>query len=265
MLKKSLFAGAAVALLVGLFFGRDCYSYLGTTAGWVKDSVKESVPVTFELKRAKSMIAELEPEIRRNMHLIAKEEVEVARLDRRIEKEEASLAKAENDILRLKSDLSTNKGAFHYGDRRYTIQQVKADLTNRFDRFKVNKATYENLGKILQARQAKLDAARQKLEAMLAAKHRLEVEVENLAAQQKMVEVAQTVSDFKFDDSQLSRTRKLVEEIRTRIEVAGKMVDADADFHAEIPLDEPAEGKDIVDAISEYFGEADAKTSFASH
>ena len=49
---------------------------------------------------------------------------------------------------------------------------------------------------------------------------RIGFEVENLEAQMKMVEVAQTASEFNFDDSQLSRTRKLLDDIRTRVEVA---------------------------------------------
>jgi DNA repair exonuclease SbcCD ATPase subunit len=263
MLKKSLIVGGAVALLLALFFGRDCCSYLGTTAGWVKESVKDSVPIQFELERARNMIANLDPEIRRNMHLIAKEEAEVERLASQINGEQDRLGQAESDILRLNEDLKTNKGSFYYGGRNYSVQQVKADLSNRFDRFKVNKATLEKLEQILTARNSKLDAARQKLAAMRAAKQQLEVEVENLEAQQKMVEVAQTVSEFNFDDSQLSRTRKLIDEIRTRIEVAGKMVDADTSFPAEIPLNEPAETKDITDAVTEYFTHGHAHGAYA--
>jgi chromosome segregation ATPase len=210
------------------------------------------------------MIKNLDPEIRGNMHEIAKEETEIERLARRVEKHREDLAKDKSAIMRLKSDLDSNDGAFFYAGRRYSEQQVRIDLAARFEKYKVSEATMEKLDQIMEARKSKLEAARQKLEEMLAGKERLEVEVENLEAQLKMVEVAQTASEFNFDDSQLSRTRQLLDDIRTRIDVAGKMVDADKALHPEIPVNEPADQENITDAISKYFGEAQADTGYAS-
>jgi chromosome segregation ATPase len=266
MIKKTLLVVAGAALLLGLFFGRDGASYVSTAVGRAQTAVKDSVPIQFELDRARQMIKDLDPEIRGNMHEIAKEETELDRLARRVENEREGLAKAKSAMLRLKGDLESDSGSLYYAGRRYTEQQVRVDLVNRFERFKVNEATVGKLEQIMEARKSKLEAARQKLEEMLAAKERLEVEVENLEAQLKMVEVAQTASEFNFDDSQLSRTRKLLEDIRDRIEVAGKMVDADKALHPEIPVNEPAtEEEDVTDAISRYFGEANADTGYASH
>ena len=73
---------------------------------------------------------------------------------------------------------------------------MKCDLANRFDRFKTSDATLASLREIQTARQKSLDAARQKLDGMLAAKRQLEVDVENLEARLKMVEVAQTASNY---------------------------------------------------------------------
>ena len=61
---------------------------------------------------------------------------------------------------------------------------------------------------------------------MLAAKRELEVDVENLQARMTMVEVAQTTSPVAIDDSHLSSTRRVVDDIRTRIDVAERMVPA---------------------------------------
>jgi hypothetical protein len=67
-----------------------------------------------------------------------------------------------------------------------------------------------------------------------------------------MVEAAQTTSDYNFDDSRLSRAKELITDLRTRLDVAAKMVDAQGNFHAEIPLEETATG-DIVEEVTEYF------------
>ena len=84
MIKKLVIGGAAAGLLATLLFGRDAFSYLSTSVGWVKGSVKNSVPIEFEIERARNMIQELGPDIRNNMHAIAEEEVQVERLRERI-------------------------------------------------------------------------------------------------------------------------------------------------------------------------------------
>jgi chromosome segregation ATPase len=252
MIKKGILAGAAAMLLAGFFFGRDAWSYMSTSAGWVKDSVKSSVPMEFEIERARTMIKDLVPDIQKNMHVIAKEEVEVERLEKQIAQAETKLSVDRASLLKLKSDLASNQDRYEYGGRSYTVSQVKLDMANRFERYKTGDATLASLREIHGARQNSLDAARQKLEGMLAAKRQLEVDVENLEARLKMVEAAQTTSEYNFDDSRLSRAKELISDLRTRLDVAAKMVDAQGNFHSEIPLEETATG-DIVEEVTEYF------------
>jgi DNA-binding transcriptional MerR regulator len=202
------------------------------------------------------MIGSLDPEIRSNMHLIAKEEVEVDRLRSRVNRMQDKLQTARSDMMRLKSDLENDKQYYIYANRRYSRNQVKIDLVNRLNRAKTNDATLENLTKVLDARENGLDAARLKLEGMLASKRQLAVEIEQLESRQKMVEVAQTTSAFVFDDSQLGRTRELLNDIATRIEVDEKMLAVTSDVSSEIPMSEDAEieTEDITDQVARYLG-----------
>ncbi len=55
-----------------------------------------------------------------------------------------------------------------------------------------------------------------------------------------------------IDDSQLSRTRQLLSDIESRIEVDAQMVNADDLVLDEIPLETPAENVKILDRITEY-------------
>jgi hypothetical protein len=102
------------------------------------------------------------------------------------------------------------------------------------------------------------------LEGTLAAKRQLEVEVENLEARAKMLEVAQTTSEFNFDDSQLSRTRELINDINTRLEVGEKLINQDVQLHDRIPLDdeEAASSEDVLDAVTKYFSESPELESY---
>lgn len=257
MIKKALIAGAGVALLGTFFFGRDAVSYVATSAGWVKDSVKGSVPIDFEIDRARRMVKDLVPDIRKNMHLIAREEVELERLAEQIAQTESLQAQDKENLIRLKSDLSTDQVKFTYAGRSYTRDQVKVDLANRFERYKTRDLTLESLREMHDARLRSLEAARQKLEGMLAAKRQLEVEVQNLEARLKMVEAAQTSSNHTFDDSRLSRAKELITDLRSRLDVAERLVGSDGALYGEIPLTEPV-SDDIVDQVTEYLDGGDS-------
>ena len=185
-----------------------------TSAHCLKDSVKNSVPVEFQIERARRMITDLKPEVRRNMHIIAKEEAELERLGRQIEDAQARSEQDREKLMRLKDDATSGKSVFRYAGRSYSVQQVKEDLANRFERFKTAEATLDSLRKIHSAREKSLEAARRKLEGMLAAKRQLLVEVENLEAQRQMVAAAQTTSNYNFDDSKLGRVKELISDLQ---------------------------------------------------
>ena len=252
MLKKLIVTGLIVAVGGGLLMGSNLGSYVSTTYERVSDGVEDSVPLDFQIDRARKLVRDLEPEIRRSMHVIAKEEVEVEALDRRIESAQAKADKEKSEIMRLQSDLGTGKNVFRYAGHSYTADEVKEDLSRRFNRYKTSDATLGSLEQMRDARQRNLDAARKKLTAMVASQRQLRVEVENLEAKLKLVEVAQASSDFQFDDSQLARAKQLMSDIQTKLDVAARLANADVNFQDEIPLDQAAPA-DITDQVAEYF------------
>jgi hypothetical protein len=266
MLKKLVIIGLGVVLVGGVLSTSNLGSYATTCYRRVTGAVKESVPVEFQIDRARTMVRDLEPEIRHSMHVIAKEEVEVAELDKRIKGADERSAKDKTDIIRLQSDLSSGRNVFHYAGNTYSKDEVKDDLSRRFNRFKTADATLSSLRQMRDARQRNLDAAREKLTAMIAAQRQLNVEVENLEAKLKLVQVAEASSDFQFDDSQLARCKELMTDIRTKLDVAAKLANADTNFQKEIPLDE-ASPDDIGDQVAKYFhlgSEAQVEVATAS-
>jgi chromosome segregation ATPase len=240
-------------LLLGLLFGREGFSHVKTSLGWVRQSVRESVPVDFEISRARQMIKDLDPEIHRNMHLIPKEEVEIKHLRDQLGTAEKQLTKNRSDIERLTTDLQRGDSNFVYCGKHYTSKQVENDLSRRFEQYKVKEATLGKLTQVLAARERGLDAGREKLKAMQAAKGQLEVDVANMEARLEMVKVAQSTSEFNFDDSRLARTKELVREINARIDVAEKLVNAETTYPGQISLDDEEAGGDITEQITAYF------------
>jgi chromosome segregation ATPase len=262
MIKKAIIVSGGAALAMVLLFGHSAVSYVRTSVGYLTSAVQESVPIEFEIERARGMINDLVPEVRKNMHVIAKEEVDVKQLEEQIEQTQARLGKEKDQLLRLKSDVAAGQSTVKYAGRSYSIEQVKTDLANRFERYKTGDATLASLQQIRDARVRSLDAARQKLEGMLAAKRQLGVQVENLEARLQMLAAAQTTSAYQFDDSRLGRAKELIAGLRTRLDVAEKMVNAETNFHGEIQMEATAPEK-IVDEVTEYFSDKAPKVAAA--
>ncbi len=252
MIKKAILLTLGLSLTSVVLFGRNAASYVSTTYHRLTSSVEDAVPVDFQIDRAKQMVRDLDPEIRHSMHIIAKEEVALEQLNTQITGNQDKADKDKQDILHLQADLGQNKGVYHYASRTYTCDEVKEDLSRRFNRFKVADDTLASMKQMRDAREKNLDAARQKLAAMINARRKLEVDVENLEAKRKLVEVAQASSDYVFDDSQLARCKDLITDIRTRLDVAAKLANADVKVDAEIPLNESAPS-DITDQVAQYF------------
>jgi chromosome segregation ATPase len=258
MIKKLVLFGALAVVGLTVVFGTAGLSYVRT--GWhaASDSVRQNVPVEWEIKRARQMIEDLKPEITSNMQMVAREEVGVERLAAEVANKNQQIAKAKNDILRLKGDLESGSVRFVYAGRDYSSGQVKDDLAARFKQFQVHEKTASKLSQILSAREKNLVAARCKLDEMLSAKRQLEVEIENLQARLTMVQVAQTASPVALDDSQLSCTRQLLDDIRTRIDVAEKLASSEGALEGTIPLEETAP-ENLLTEIADYFGEGRAE------
>ncbi len=263
MLRKMIVAGSALALLSGVSLGTPLWSYTRCAAGWVSDSASEAIPLEWEMKRARQMIEDIKPEIAKNAKQIAREKIEVAKLQRQMETVNESLAKSQEDIERLSADLKRGSSTYEYAGKTYTLAAVKADLGNRFDRFKTRRETAEKLQQMLTAREATLKSAADRMDAMLAAKSQLEVEVENLQARVGALRVAQTSSELALDDSHLSQTRQLLDDIASRIDVEEEAVAVDQDYFGEIKLEEES-GEDLLDEISSYLSKPVAENTVAS-
>ena len=80
MVKKVLLVSAGAALVFALIFGRAGVSYVSTSVSELRQSVRDSVPVEFQLKNARDEIKKLDPEMHKMMREIAKEELDVEKL-----------------------------------------------------------------------------------------------------------------------------------------------------------------------------------------
>src|SRR5262245_43370910 len=258
MLKKIVIGSVAVAALSGVIFGTDAYSYISTSAKKFRTEVKSNVPLEFEIERARNQVADLIPDIQKNMHIIAQEEVEIDDLRGQIARSEKNLGVEKQKLLTLCSDVGNSQGKFHYSGRTAKPGEVKGEVARRFERFQTAEATLKAKKQMLDARERSLVAAREKLEGMFSAKRDLEVEVQNLEARLKMLQAAQTTSQFNFDDSQLSRCKKTIMELRKRLDIAERILDQDGKLIDNLTDETPEVSEDIVEQVHHYFGVSDS-------
>jgi len=238
-------------VVLGLM-GTGLWSYLQTAGQRAVATVKENVPIDFEIDRARRMVGNLVPEIRRTMQIIAQEEVEAERLAAQVQQAERKLAQDRQLVLTLKTDLEAARPKYEYGGKTYTPQQLRQDLAAKFARYQVADENVKTLGGMLQAREQRLAATRQKLDTMVATKQQLEIQVEHLQVRLRQIEIAQAAGDARLDATQVSEARTLIDEIQTRLEVAERVLHAEAAQAGEIAIEPPA--VDIVQQVQAYFG-----------
>jgi len=250
-------SAAALTVLGGFVFGKDFVSYMRTGAKSVRHAVKSEVPLDFEVQRAREMVEHLVPDIRNSMHVIAEQQVDLEDLVEKIDDRKSEMNKQERAIMSLRTDLGSGDTQFVYASLTYTADEVKQDLSQRFERFKLAEETLGRDKQILRARENALAANREKLEGMLAEKHGLEVQLEQLEARLKSIQAAETVSNLEFDNSQLARAKTLIRELNKQLDVKEKILDAEGKFTGLIPVETDSKlsnEENVVQQIDDYFG-----------
>jgi hypothetical protein len=260
--KLGVIGVAGFALLGGLLFGKDAVSYVKSSAKGVRTAVKETVPIEFELRRARDLLEDIIPEMQANVRLIAEEEVEVAALKGEIAKNQEGLGDEQAKIKVLRASLEQPKAQYCFAGRNYTHDDVKADLAARFDRYKESEVVLASKVKVLQAREKSLDAARQMLAKTTGEKRILENKIEALAGQYRLVKAATVGSKIQVDNSKLAQTEKLIAQIQKRLDVAERVLAHESEFVESIPVDTVPE-EDLVAQVDDYFKAQNAKANGA--
>src|SRR5437879_6093284 len=159
VVKKGLLGAALSAGALYLVFGTSAPSYIKTAFHKVRHSAKDSVPIQFEIDRARELITNLEPAILNNREELARAEVDVEYLDREIATTRDTLAKEKKAMLAIRESLST--GDLKLAGRvSYTAGEVKIELANRLDHYRNVTRILEEKETTLKARQKAVAAAR---------------------------------------------------------------------------------------------------------
>jgi len=250
--KWGVMGTVGLGLLGGMLFGKDIISYAKSSAKGVRTAVKDSVPIEFELRRARDLLEGIIPEMQANIRVIATEEVEIAALKGEIAKNREGLEGEQSKIKTLRVALEQPRTQYAFAGRSYSHDEVKHDLAARFERFKESEIVLASKVKVLESRERSLDAARQMLDKTSSEKRILESKIEALAGQYRLVKAASTGSQIQVDNSKLAQTEKLIAQIQKRLDVAERVLAAESKFVEQIPVDTVVES-DLVAQVDEYF------------
>lgn len=250
---KFVFVGTVlVALLGGALFGTGMMGYLSTGVRRAQESVNKQIPVEFELQRARDMLNDIIPELQGNIRGIAQDEVEIANLKADIKHSVAKLSSEQTQIAKLRGQLETHMVSFHDGtpvSRKRTTEK----LAGRFARFKESQMILDSKHKLLETRERSLEAALQMFDRAKERKAELEIQVEALASQHRLIQAQSYTSRSGINDNQLTRADTLLTQIKKRLDVAERVLAHEGDFVGIIE-DSPTDTASVMAEVDEYFG-----------
>ncbi|MCA9038702.1 MAG: hypothetical protein KDA65_00005, partial [Planctomycetaceae bacterium] len=255
---KTLITGVA-AVVVGFFvFGTSLWSYLCTTANNVRESVKSSVPFETQIEVAANNVEAILPEIRKHKQLVAKQQVEMKYQQEAIEKTQTELESQKKAILALREMLQDGKSTYQFARHSYTAAEVESDVAQRFERFKIAEDALNREQEVFEAKRKALRANEQALDQMLSQKKTLEAQVIQLHARLNQLRATESVKSMDIDDSQLVRTRKMIDELNKQLDIQERILDEEGEFVGLIPVEEELENRqhpDLLSEIDSYFND----------
>lgn len=258
---KWTFLSAVVLGVGGYFFlGKNAFSYAETAIQDMKSSVRDNVPIDFELRRARTLIEKIDPEIQEARRDVARAEVEFEGLQTDIRRLEQAIAKNETKVKRLRGFVAVAESDAVPASASYAelppIGIVRSDLARTFDLYK-NQLELRDSKKRLIDRQARvLDAARNKLHAVRSERQNVADLVAKLETRKRQLDaMAATARRFDIDTSALGEARELLDSIKKRLDVTQKMIAENVYYGDEVPTEDP--GRDVVTEVDQFFGGSD--------
>ncbi len=279
-IKRFVLAGVLVAGVGFLTFGTSMGSYAKTAFGDLRGKIKKAVPVDFELRRAHGLIREIDPEINSARRDVARAEVELENLQEEIRNLKTAIARGEGKINRQRKFLAQLPKLG--GDSVLTInvsdsgvkltskgplaQRVRRELARAFDLYRNQKELLKSKLTLVSRQSRVLEAARSKLNSVRSERAKLEDLVSSLEAKKKQLDaMAAAAKRFDLDTSALGEARKVLSEIRKRLDVTKKIIEEEMFLVTGNPSEEAGPQRDILGEVDRYFGKKEEGSSTSLH
>lgn len=255
-LKRLTLGGLGLALIGGLVFGSNLIPYGQTALNNVRQAAEDHIPVEMKIQTAQTQLAKIGPEIKNMVHQIAKEQVQINRLKTDLEQQETRLEASYDEMMTLRSHVESGEKFYvALNGKAYNSSRVQEDLRHRFKLYQTAEKTKEKQGEILTLREKALNAAVAKLDEAKSQQRELEVQIENLIARNRMNEVIGTASKINIDNSQLAKTRDMLDDLDARISADEEVLNIAPKYYGQIPVsaDSITADSNVLDDMDAYF------------
>ena len=255
LIKWTLIGAVGLGATGYFLLGDNVVSYVSTMASSVKDSVRGEIPIEFELKRAERLIKNIGPQIDRCKLDVARAEVRLDGLVDDVEQLTRSVASAERKLKVGEVQLTSSAGQAYYelASGRHSRERVELDLERTLERLKTNTTAMKSKQALIKRETRSVSAARSKLDAVRSEEVRLKDLIGQLKTQKAQIDAMKTSSkNFALDDSALGDAKRVLSEVKDRLDVAQKMLEDDLFFEGG-PRDHGVARRDIAKEIRAYF------------
>lgn len=263
--KMVLLGGAVLGGAGFLFLGTAFPSYLHSMASSVREKVVGQIPIELELKRAQSLIQQIDPQINSCQLDLARAEVELDDLQHSVVQLE-KVCGSEEKRLRVGATLLGGDGrtetqlAADFGDKR----RINTELARTKDSYVNNVAILKTKRALIDRQSQAVEAAKQRLAAVRNERAALEDQVQALRTQQMQIEaLAASSKHFDLDSSALSQAKEVMATVKKRLDVAQRMLENEMVFQGE-PLEVAVEARDMAKEIHELFAPPVAQRATAA-
>ncbi|MBI5853135.1 MAG: hypothetical protein HZB39_19160 [Planctomycetes bacterium] len=251
LIKWTVIGAAALCATGYVLFGTQIGSYLGTAASSFREGVAESIPIDFELKRARNLIREIDPQLHDARRELAQSEVDLQAVQEEVTRLEKEVGDGERKLRAVSASMTGGSVGFTFANNERVRVRVEFDLERTFEAFKNKVALLEGKKKLIARQEHAVSAARLRLDAVRAEKGRLEEMVAALTTQKRQLDaLAASSRTIELDDTALGRAREVLDQVKNRLDVAQRMLE-DEIFAAP---EGKAASRDIVAEITRYFG-----------
>ncbi len=251
---------AAAAIVATVLGAGTALSYVRTAQRAVVKSLRDAVPIAFELERVAQLTRELIPEIQASQKVAAQLEVEVEYLEREVKTMSDSQDEAKSQMQKLRAALdqtgeSTPDERHTFGNRTFTRAEVEQDLSRRLERYENAAVQLQAREKLLATRRQTFTAAVEKIRQYQRNHDALVEKTESLRGELKLAELAADAHQIDFDHSKLQAAKTLAEEVEKRIRTVQKLVEGQT-VGGDIPVD--ADSRPVSRRFDDYFGQTAA-------
>jgi chromosome segregation ATPase len=211
-MKKILVIG--VLVLAGLWLAKRTHvgSYATTAWNHLRQEADSQVPVKFELDRIRGEIDRMDGDIRGMVSPIAEHMASISKLKKDIDRTRTRLTDQKANLLTMTTSLQKDDGV-------RGADQLRHRLQRDFNSYKQLQNTLATREKLLAAKEKSLDAAREKLNKLIALRDDFKVRLAQLEAEEENLQVARSGSDLQVDQSRATEIKAALDAVEHRQEV----------------------------------------------